>query len=249
MERRTDEKKQGYTDIHAHLFPGVDDGAQSMEMSLKMFRIAWDNGIRRMILTPHNKPMRRNISRESLEKGLEELRRAIGAEGMDMELYPGSEVYYRRDAAELLERREIPTMAGSSYVLVEFGPMDDFDYMRGGIYQLMAGGYKPILAHAERYKCILSSPGRVKELGSMGCCIQVNAGSVMGVNGWQAKHFTRRLLKEELVHFVATDAHNNGKRAPYLLNCAKYISRHFGEDYTVRILQVNPSKIIADEYV
>lgn len=249
MERKAGEKLQGYMDIHSHLFPGVDDGAQDMEMSLRMFRIAWDNGIRRMILTPHNKPMRRNISRESLGKGLEELRRAIGAEGMDMELYPGSEVFYRSEAAELLERREIPTMADSSYVLVEFGPMDDFDYMRGGIYQLMAAGYKPVLAHAERYKCILSSLKRVEELERMGCYIQVNAGSVMGANGWQARHFTRQLLKERLVHFTATDAHNDGRRAPYLTNCAKYISRHYGEDYAVRLLQVNPLKIIADEYI
>ena len=239
----------GYTDIHSHLFPGVDDGARSMEMSMEMFRIAWENGIRRMILTPHNKPAHRNISRRSLEKGVAELQQAVEAEGMAMELYPGCEVYYRSDAVELLEQGEIPTMAGSSYVLVEFSPMDEFDYIRSGIYQLMAGGYKPILAHAERYKGVNASPARAEELESMGCCIQVNADSIMGANGWQIKRFTRSLLKKRLVHFVATDAHNSRRRAPYLMNCARYIGRHFGENYMRQMLQVNPSRIIADEYI
>ena len=252
MENRNSgdkEKRQGYTDIHSHLFPGVDDGAQSMEMSMAMFRIAWENGIRCMILTPHNKPARRNISQRSLGRGLEELQQAVRAQGMDIELFPGSEVYYRSDAAELLEQGEIPTMAGSSYVLVEFSPMDEFDYIRNGIYHLMAGGYRPILAHAERYKCISSSIGRAEELERMGCCIQVNADSIMGANGWHIKRFTRSLLKKRMVHFVATDAHNDSRRAPYLMNCAKYIGRHFGEDYVMRLLQVNPSRIIADEYI
>ncbi len=240
---------QGYTDIHCHLFPCVDDGARSREMSMEMFRIAWENGIRRMILTPHNKPERRNISKMSLEKGLAELRQALGDLGMDMELYAGSEIYYRSDVAELLEQGDIPTMAGSSYVLVEFSPMDGFDHIRNGIYRLQAAGYQPVLAHAERYRCVSSSMEKAGELYGMGCYIQVNADSIMGANGWQVRHFARMLLKKRMAHFVATDAHDDMRRAPCLVNCVKYIGRHFGEDYMAQLFQVNPSRIIADEYI
>lgn len=238
-----------YIDIHSHILPQIDDGAKNIDMSIKMLRIAQQNGICSIILTPHNKPMHHNASPEKIGSLTDELQEAANKKEIAIRLYVGNEIYYRSNILEILEERKASTLADSMYVLVEFGPMDDFDYIRNGIYQLLSGGFRPILAHVERYGSVASSVERVRELVKMGCYIQINAGSVMGQYGFGTKKFTRQILKQGLVHFVATDAHDDVRRRPCLLDCAKYIDKKFGEDYAEKILKENPEKVINNEYI
>ena len=87
---------QGLTDIHSHVLSGVDDGALDNGISMEMLRIAWKDGINRIILTPHNKPMRRNVSLKTMKLMSEQLQKDAQAEGMEFSFYLGNEVYYRR---------------------------------------------------------------------------------------------------------------------------------------------------------
>lgn len=238
-----------YIDIHSHLLPGIDDGAKDFNTSMEMFRIAAQNGITRMILTPHHKPMHHNASPARIADMIAKTKEVLDKERIDIQLYAGNEIYYHSEAVERLEEGKACTMAGSEYVLVEFGPMDGYDYIRNGIYQVMAGGYRPILAHAERYSSICSDAGRVEDLTEMGCYIQLNAGSIMGKFGFGTKQFTKKVLKRQLVHFVATDAHDTEKRGPHISECAKYISRKFGEAYAEELLYENPMHVIRNEYI
>lgn len=240
---------QEFTDIHTHILPGVDDGAKDKNISMAMLRMAWKDGIRRIVLTPHNKPSRRNVSFKTIQKLSEQLLEEARQEGMEFTFCPGNEIYYRSDMIGDLEEGRACTMADTSYVLVEFNPMDDFDYIRNGIYQVLAAGYRPIIAHVERYSCMLSKPSRVEELKNMGCYIQVNAGSIMGQYGFSVKQMTKKLLKQQLIHFVASDAHDTDKRAPRLSDCAKYVTKKFGESYSDRIFLENPDKMLKDEYI
>lgn len=240
---------QEFTDIHTHILPGVDDGAKDKNISMAMLRMAWKDGIRRIVLTPHNKPSRRNVSFKTIQKLSEQLLEEARQEGMEFTFCPGNEIYYRSDMIGDLEEGRACTMATTSYVLVEFNPMDDFDYIRNGIYQVLAAGYRPIIAHVERYSCMLSKPSRVEELKNMGCYIQVNAGSIMGQYGFSVKQMTKKLLKQQLIHFVASDAHDTDKRAPRLSDCAKYVTKKFGESYSDRIFLENPDKMLKDEYI
>lgn len=214
-----------------------------------MLRMAWKDGIRRIVLTPHNKPSRRNVSFKTIQKLSEQLLEEARQEGMEFTFCPGNEIYYRSDMIGDLEEGRACTMADTSYVLVEFNPMDDFDYIRNGIYQVLAAGYRPIIAHVERYSCMLSKPSRVEELKNMGCYIQVNAGSIMGQYGFSVKQMTKKILKQQLIHFVASDAHDTDKRAPRLSDCAKYVTKKFGESYSDRIFLENPDKMLKDEYI
>lgn len=240
---------QGLTDIHSHVLSGVDDGALDNGISMEMLRIAWKDGINRIILTPHNKPMRHNVSLKTMKLMSEQLQKDAQAEGMEFSFYLGNEVYYRSDVIEDIEEGKACIMTGTSYVLTEFGPMDDFDYIRNGIYKILSAGYRPIIAHVERYNCMLSKPERVEELHEMGCYIQVNAGSVMGQYGFAAKRMCKKLLKQELVHFIASDAHDTEKRAPLLSECAGYVEKKFGESYMQKIFYKNVDKLLADEYI
>ncbi len=239
----------GLIDIHSHILPGVDDGAVNHKTSMKMLEIAWNDGIRQVILTPHNKPMRHNVSLKTLQKLAEDLDIEARHQGMTFTFYMGNEIYYRSDIIEALEEGKACTMARSSYILVEFSPMDDFDYIRKGIYQVLSAGYRPIIAHIERYQCMLNKPEHVASLHKMGCYIQVNAGSVMGQYGFAIKRMTRKLLKQELVSFIASDAHDTEKRAPRLKECAKYISKKFGDEYRQRLFEENPEKLLTDKYI
>lgn len=234
-------------DIHSHMLPGVDDGADSFEMSMRMLQCAAGDGITGVILTPHNKPGRRQMPFSKLACRAEKLRAMLRKENINMELYLGSELYYRSGLLEEIESGQAGTMAGSRYVLVEFDPLAEYDYIRNGIYSLTTGGYYPILAHVERYQNICTAKDGIDDLVEMGCYIQVNAGSILGKSGPRAKRFVKNILKQHQVHFVATDAHDLKKRAPYLSDCADHIRRRFGEDYCRELFCENPMHVIRNQ--
>ena len=238
---------KNFIDIHSHILPGVDDGSDSFETSMRMLRCAADDGISGIILTPHNKPGHRHRHFSEIMSRVETLRKRISEDSINIDLYMGSELYYRNGLLEEIENDSAGTLAGSRYVLVEFNPHEDYDYIRNGIYSLLTGGYYPILAHAERYRNVCAGRARIDDLIEMGCYIQVNAGSVMGKAGPKAKRFVKTMLKQRQVHFIATDAHDLGKRAPYLSDCAHFISKKYGEDYSEKLFFDNPLCVIGDE--
>lgn len=240
---------KNFIDIHSHILPGVDDGSDSFEMSMRMLRCAADDGISGIILTPHNKPGHRHRHISEIMSRVEGLRKMMAEDSINIDLHIGSELYYRNGLLEEIENDTARTLTGSRYVLVEFNPSEDYDYIRNGIYSLLSGGYYPILAHAERYRNVCAGKSGIDDLIEMGCYIQVNAGSVMGKAGPKVKHFVRTMLKQWQVHFVATDAHDMGKRAPRLSDCAHFIHKKYGEDYSQQIFCENPLHVIRDEEI
>lgn len=182
-------------DIHSHILPGVDDGAKSLEESLAMLRIAKENAICTIIVTPHNKPGRHNVHIPSMNVYIKQLQEQMNRIGLSIELIGGNELYYRMELAQELHGGVARTMADSRYVLVEFGPMDDYDYLRNGVYDLLSEGYFPIIAHVERYQCLSGHLDRIVDLSGMGAYIQVNAGSVMGDAGFRMLIAIRSLFQ------------------------------------------------------
>lgn len=249
MHKKAIFKKEGYIDIHSHILPGVDDGAQDMETSLGMLYLAQQEGISRIILTPHFKPGRHNASPVKVGQLCRRLQEAAEKEGLVVRLSIGNEVLYQRDMAELLDAGEILTLAESRYVLTEFLPGEGWEEIRNAAYRLLSGGYLPVIAHAERCRSLVKDRGRAGELIQLGAYIQVNAGSILGKYGHEAKVFTRKLLKEEAVHFVATDAHDMGKRAPQMRECGQHLARKYGRTYAEALLVGNPEAVLAGEYI
>ena len=236
-------------DIHCHILPGVDDGSPDMATSLEMLRIAGKNGITHMILTPHHKPMHHNVSPEHNVAYRKRLREAAKDAGIEVKLFSGNEIYYSDETMEELMEGKICSLAGSDYVLVEFHPTNPYKAIQNAVSRVQAAGFIPIIAHVERYSDIVSHPSRVKDLIEMGSFIQVNASSIMGKYGFGISHFTKKLLKEELVHFVASDAHDTGRRAPNLLDCRNYVERKYGEDYGKKLFFTNPANVIRNELI
>ncbi|MCR5403281.1 MAG: protein-tyrosine-phosphatase [Butyrivibrio sp.] len=236
-------------DIHCHIMPGVDDGSPDMKTSLEMLRIADKNDITHLILTPHHKPMHHNVSPEHNVLYRKELQQNARAEGIRAKLFSGNEIYYSDETVDELMRGEVCSLAGSDYVLIEFHPTNPYKAIQNAMYRVLTAGFIPIVAHVERYSDIVTKPVHVEDLIEMGCLIQVNASSIMGKYGFGISSFTRKLLKKELVHFIASDAHDTGNRAPQLLECRKYVEKKYGDEYAKELFFTNPANVLRNESI
>lgn len=235
-------------DIHCHILPGVDDGSKNMDMSMEMLDIAYEQGISTMIATPHHMPEAKNVSPEGIRKKVKQLQKYADAQGYDMTILPGNEIYYYSEASDVLDAGNACTLAGTSYVLVEFSPMDDSRYIRNSLAELQNMGYDPIVAHVERYMSLCKAPfDKIEQLREMGILIQVNAQSVAGGFGRPTQKLVEKLLKKELVDFIGTDAHSSGERAPKIQECAKILEKKCDADYVEKLLYRNAEKYILSQ--
>lgn len=233
------------TDIHSHILPGVDDGAVNEKMAMEMLKSAYHQGIYRMIATPHYRRGIFEIPLSTIQRRYIQVKKlAANIGGHGIELYLGCEYYRHSEMSDALKAGIRPTMAESRYVLVEFSALDPYSKIRSTIYELVAAGYIPIIAHAERYKVMLESTENVKDIIALGAMIQVNADSVIGKNGRKAKSFCKRLMKNDCIHFIASDTHDMKKRPINLRECADYIEKKWGKATAIRIFCTNPSKMI-----
>lgn len=240
---------KGFTDIHCHIIPTVDDGAQNMKEAQEMIRLAYAGDTRRIIATPHYGTSRAKVSGEIIVARFRELLRWTEDNYPEMELFLGQELTYSHGLEKQIDRGSAFTMAGSRYALVEFQPEDDYSRIRQGLQSVQLAGYWPILAHAERCQRLASHIEYVDELVHMGIYIQINARSVTGGNGWQCKSCAKKLLKQELVHFVASDGHDTKKRTPVLLKAMTYIAKRYGKKYALQLSVENPGKVISDIFI
>ena len=238
-----------FVDIHNHILPCVDDVSQSLEQSMRMLKIAYQEGIRAICLTPHYLPPRYEVPVENLKKSKDLLQEALIQEGMAIQLYLGHEIYYRQSVLEQILNRKALTMAESRYVLMEYNVNETAAQIESSIHELANAGLRPIIAHLERYQSLVGDWKKVETLIDLGAYVQINAGSIEGVFGYKTARWAKLLLKKDLVHIVATDAHNEERRAPKLNECARYLMRKYGEDYTQLLLWENPCRVIENKFI
>lgn len=236
-------------DIHCHILPGLDDGAKDELEMIKMVQIAYKEGIRTIIATPHYHPYRGLADAEAIVKNFGKAYRLIKSLCPEMDLYEGNEIYYQNDIIKKIKEGEILTIANSRYALIEFSTDADFRLIKDAVEEILFAGFSPIIAHVERYNEMMKNLDRVNELVETGAYMQVNADSCIGNSGAQTKKDVRKLLKRDLVHFVGTDAHDQKDRAPYMRKCVYYIEKKFGEERAKRIFQENPSLLIQDKII
>lgn len=234
-------------DIHCHILPGVDDGAQDIQETKRMLQIAWEEGIDTMIATPHYRHRYIENTAECLQERLEMARKAARRISPEFRIYLGNEIYYSHESAEALQSGRAFSMADSRYVLTEFSTGKPYQEIEAALREFQMNGFQPIIAHAERYECLLEEPGRVEDLVDMGAYVQVNAKTVTGGNGRSGKSFVKKLLKYELVHFIGTDAHGIRQRAPEMKKCYTYLKRKIGEARAEELCGGNAWKILQKE--
>ncbi|MDD3414342.1 MAG: capsular biosynthesis protein [Bacteroidia bacterium] len=231
------------TDMHCHLIPGVDDGAADERTAKQMLQMEYADGVRRIIATPHYRRGMFETPMETILKQFKVLQDLAAQVADDLQVELGCEYHSHLEMTEAMLVHERPTLASSPYVLVEFSSRHTYRNLWNQVCSLQQEGFEPIIAHIERYPCLREHPERLHDLADQGIFLQVNAGSILGEDGMGVKRFCKRLLQEELIDFVASDAHDTDKRRPNLGKCAEYVTKKMGSNYAQQLFQKNPAKI------
>lgn len=238
-----------YIDIHSHILPGVDDGAEDMDMTMEMVDAAYQQGVRTMIATPHYYPGHVRRPKEYLEETFQKTISMIKEKYNDFTLLPGNEIYYREEVAEKLRNKRIYTMAHTRYILLEFPPGAQYKFVCSAVRRCVEEGYYPILAHIERYQCLWKNEKNIGELVRMGAYMQINAENFSGGLFSPERRWCLRLAQRGLVHFIGSDCHNIRNRHPNLKQAADYLSERLDEGTFHRIIYDNPEKLVEGEYL
>lgn len=239
---------KGFTDIHHHLIHGIDaDGPRTFEDTCAMLRAARADGIRAIIATPHVMPGVYPFPAEAYCRNLHEARAYCRREEIDITIYPGAEIFYTEMTLRHLQDGRIPTMAGTSYVLVEFSTDVRYPYLLDALQNLSRSGYIPILAHPERYQCLVSHPRSAGHLKSQtGVRYQLNCSSIIKKKGFFLNRFCRVLLSEGLVDAVATDAHNVHRRPVAMKGAFARLLEHYGRGYAESLTGRGSDQVLHD---
>lgn len=240
---------EGYTDIHAHILPGVDDGSSSMEETIRMLKLALTQGIKTIIATPHYFAGGKNTSFEQLYFIRNQVQEEAEKFDKNFKLFLGHELYYSDAIIDALKSREAMTLAESSYVLVEFSVKESYDRIFRGLADLVRAGYNPILAHVERYQCLYKRENLICELIELGSYIQMNGSSLMGGFLNSEANYNRKLLNLGLVHFAASDCHNDSSRTPCIGDAAKFLQKKIDSTVIEKIFINNPQNILSNTYI
>ncbi len=235
-------------DIHYHLLPDVDDGPDTTECALEMVKISYEQGVRGIVATPHlNHPVqfrgRRNKEmdkKKDIEQAFETLRALIHGAYPDMEIHLGAELYLTRKDLDYLEHVKIRTMNGTQYVLVEFSRDITYIELDHGMHELVLLGYRPILAHAEVYKCYENKMEELKKLRDQGILIQCNAGNIIDSHLTRDKTRATQMLEQGLIDIIASDGHNISSRRPDMAKAYTYIAKKYGAEEADRLFCKNP---------
>lgn len=237
-------------DIHTHILPGVDDGARDWEACMQMLDRSAACGVRRIIATPHYLPWKRNADRSTIERLCAEAEeRFHDRSGITMQIFPGNEIWYHAEVPDNLKSGKICTLAGSRYVLVEFSTGESYTTICRAVQSLREAGYIPILAHVERYES-LRKPGRLKELRSLGACLQMNVevlqlGRFSSIGRWVGRILREERAGEEIIQFLASDMHNMSSRPPLSLQQLKRAEKALEREYLQKLLHKNSNRIFA----
>jgi protein-tyrosine phosphatase len=234
---------QGVVDLHHHLLPGLDDGAPDLATSIKMARLAAEDGITHVVCTPHASS-RYKYDPQRVETALGQLRQALADEGIRLVLGSGCDFHLSYDnVQDALKNPRKYTVNGGEYLLIELPDYALPPTLEETFYSLRLEGVTPILTHPERNPSLQQDASRLKEWVRDGMLTQVTAASVTGLMGRKAQKLAERLLDDRWVHFIATDAHNVSTRPPAMRAARDHIAAKFGEPYAQKLCTENPQAV------
>jgi len=197
------------TDMHSHLIPGIDDGAADMEQSLMLLQKLQTVGFTKIVTTPHISLDYFPNAESTILSGLDDLKKAVSDNDIDIEIHAAAEYMIDESLLQKLSsKQELLTLDGK-HVLFEMGFVQADRNLMQVIFELQTKGYKPVLAHPERYNFYVDAPiDTMHKLKDAGCLFQLNTIALSGYYGKHIKTFAEKLLKEGLYEFAGSDIHH-----------------------------------------
>jgi protein-tyrosine phosphatase len=194
-------------DIHSHLIPAVDDGSPDLATSVGLIKQMQDFGLKKIITTPHISELYPN-SNDAILDGLFRLKKALTSEGVEMELTVAAE-YMVNDIFERMVLDDLPLLTlPERYILIEMPHISEPVNFYKVLSLLTNKGYKPILAHPERYRFYNRNLFDYEKIKGYGCFFQMNMLSILGYYGSAISECTWTLLNNKMIDFVGSDIHN-----------------------------------------
>lgn len=195
------------TDVHSHLIPGIDDGAQTMEETVELLTNFQELGYKKVITTPHVMSDYYKNTPEIILGGLANVRKAIQQNGLSIEIEAAAEYNLDADFESIIDADNLLTF-GDDYILFELPFFQEPPMLNDIIWKLQTKGLKPILAHVERYSFWFNDWEKILEIKDRGVLFQLNINSLTGHYGPEVKKMAERLIDNDLINLVGSDCHN-----------------------------------------
>ena len=244
-------------DLHSHILHGLDDGAGSLEESLRMCEMSYRDGIRTIVATPHTLNGVYQNNRSTILAKVRELRTALEESPFLLNkrqnetafvILPGADVHLSQETLPQLDQGKVTTLGdGGKSLLIEFPTERIPDGAEHILLQLIEKGIIPVITHPERNLDVLQRPQRYRQMIMMGCFGQVTAISLTGGFGREVRQFSENLLKHRLIHVIASDAHSTDGRAPVLTSGVEAAGKIVGKEEAWRMVTDYPQAILEGE--
>lgn len=233
-------------DLHNHLLPGIDDGADDLAAALAMARLAVESGTTHLVCTPHIHPGRYDNTPESIEAARRLFVDGLREAGIALQVAAAAEVRFDMEIMAGVSAGRIPFLGkwqGRDVLLLEF-PHGEIPFGAERLTQwLMDRNVAPLIAHPERNKGVMRTPSRLKAFIDQGCLLQVTGGALAGRFGERAQELAEELLREGVVTVIASDAHNLQHRPPFLSEGRERAARLVGADQAEALVWRRPWEI------
>lgn len=241
--------KQGFVDIHTHILPGIDDGSRDWAQTERMLQLQSEQGVTDIIATPHFDMEQNYQNPQKLRELVEEANVHARESGIEITLYTGCEVLYTPGVIEAYQKGDILTLADSQYLLVEFFPRSPYREICEAVASFVREGATPVIAHVERYECLMNQYDRLYELMKMGAVMQMNSRSLLGKRFDKRVRLCRKMVKNGFIHFLGSDCHNEDERPPKMQEPHDVIAKLCGGQVADNLTMGNARHILEKKYL
>ena len=239
-------------DIHCHIVPWIDDGAENARTACEMAEHAYRSGVRAIVATPHCalNILRPNLRGKLYNTQIAMFRALLKQHDIPLQILPGCELYASTpNLRYLLENKRIVTLNHSRYLMSEFNFGASAREIDDALGLIARFGYIPVVAHPERYRALQEEPRLAEKWFANGYILQLNKGSLLGRLGAGAERLALHLLHHGLVHVIASDAHDSRYRPTGFQTLLSRLDRYCAPEYIDLMLKINPQRIISDEAI
>ncbi|BCA85000.1 tyrosine protein phosphatase [Enterococcus saigonensis] len=237
-------------DLHCHILPGIDDGAEDLAASIAMAEKAISQGITHILCTPHHNNGKYTNPKSSVVPQVLSLQDELDKRNLPLTVLEGQEVRITGELISEVQNDNILfTDLADTYILIEFPTMDVPAYTEDIFFQLRSLGKIPVIVHPERNAKFREDPNRLIEYLDMGCLAQLTAPSYVGIFGKSIQKTAKEMVEHNLVQMVASDAHGVNKRNFYLKEAYEAITKDFGEEKVAAMKQVAKDLLNGDQIV
>ncbi|MGM0167676.1 protein-tyrosine phosphatase [Enterococcus sp. AZ135] len=237
-------------DLHSHILPGVDDGAQTLEDSLEMANKAISQGITHLMCTPHHNNGKYNNPADKIIQDVAALQNELDQRGLDLTLLEGQEVRLTEFLLTAIKREEILfTDLDNTYLLIEFPTNEIPIYAEQVFYHLLNQGQVPVIVHPERNAIFREEPNRLIPFLEMGTLTQLTAPSIVGIFGSEIQKTAKQMLEHNMLYMVASDAHNLRHRTFLMKEAYEEIQKIGGREMVLAMQQMAKDLVNGDSVV